>query len=229
MNNPILALNAITKDFHDGDKVLNILQGVDLEVHPGESVAILGQSGSGKSTLLHILGMLDKQTSGEYHFEGTETKTLSERRRNRIRNLSIGFVFQHFHLLPELTVTENLLLPTWVAASRGGAGVAKKMAQEILDTIGLSDRANFRPAKLSGGEQQRLAIARALINRPKLLLCDEPTGNLDRQTAENVIKLLFAAARQGSDAMVLVTHDEEIAAQATRRLLLKEGKLHPLA
>ncbi|MFH0910486.1 MAG: ABC transporter ATP-binding protein [Planctomycetota bacterium] len=226
MNNPpsdapLVELRKIDKTFLDGGQRLEVLRGLDLAVYPGESVSILGRSGSGKSTLLHILGLLDPASGGEYLFRGKEVAALPERARNRIRSLEIGFVFQHYHLLPELTVLENVLLPARVA----GRGSAAR-ARALLASVGLSDRAGKKPRTLSGGEAQRAAIARALMNRPALVLCDEPTGNLDAATAGGVLDVLFALEESAPATLLLVTHDQEVASRSGRTLFLEDGRLH---
>jgi len=219
---PILATDGLAKSFRDGERELHILQGVDLQVAPGETVAILGRSGSGKSTLLHILGLLDGPTAGTVRFDGADTGSLSDPKRRRIRAERIGFVFQHFHLLPELTARDNVLLAARVA---GHGRKGRDRADALLEAVGLAERTRHRPRKLSGGEAQRVAIARALVNRPDVLLCDEPTGNLDRETAAGILDLLFDVAQEHARAMVVVTHDEEIARRADRRLRLQDGRL----
>jgi predicted ABC-type transport system involved in lysophospholipase L1 biosynthesis ATPase subunit len=219
---PILQTRGLQRTFHDGERELAVLQEVDLTVRSDEAVAILGRSGSGKSTLLHLLGMLDRPTGGAYTFRGQAAGELSERARSRIRSREVGFVFQHFHLLPELNALDNTLLPARVAGRMRGA---PERARELLCALGLEERLRHRPSRLSGGEQQRVAIARALINEPAVLLCDEPTGNLDPQTAGGVLDQIFALGQRRARALVVVTHDEQIASRAGRRLRLLDGRL----
>jgi len=218
------------RDGVDGIEV-PVLLGVDLEVSRGEFLAIVGQSGSGKSTLLHLLGTLDQPDVGEVWFEGQRVDTLAPRARDRLRNRSIGFVFQLYHLLPELTVLENVVLPLYV---RYGVlqywryrRVWMQHARELLERVGLEHRIDHKPRQLSGGEMQRAAIARALIGKPTLLLADEPTGNLDPSTGMEVLELLVALNREQGLTVVMVTHDRELAALADRCLRLHAGHLVP--
>jgi len=199
-----------------------VLAGVDFTARRGEFVAITGRSGSGKSTLLHILGGLDRPSAGSYRFAGREMAALDDDERSRIRNARIGFVFQSFHLLAQLTVAENVALPFSYAAQPPRDALAR--AASALERVGLSHRATHRPAELSGGEMQRAAIARAIVAEPDLLLADEPTGNLDAATGAQVLDALEALHARGT-AIVLVTHDAEVAARAERRCRLSEGRL----
>ncbi len=203
-----------------------VLRGVSLSVRAGESLSITGASGAGKSTLLHILGGLDRPTGGRVMFQGLDLYALSHARRTDVRATRIGFVFQSYHLLPELDVAENVLLP---ALSRWGACRAaarnQRRALELLERVGLADRARHRPMELSGGEQQRVALARALMNEPEIVYADEPTGNLDSATGAQVLEYLFALVRGRSHTLVLVTHNDEVAAMCDRRLRLKDGVL----
>ena len=204
-----------------GDGVLTILHQLDLEIAAGESVAILGASGSGKSTLLGLLAGLDLPTSGEVHINGENLFALDEDGRAALRGRMIGFVFQSFQLLPALTALENVMLPLELA----GSATARDMALSVLHRVGLSERLQHYPKHLSGGEQQRVAIARAFATQPKLLLADEPTGNLDSATGARIIDLLFELNREQGTTLVLVTHDAELAARCNRRLRLVDGHL----
>ena len=213
-----------------------MLRDVSLDLERGDALAIMGPSGSGKSTLLHILGTLDRPTRGEVRLEGRDPFALSERQLADFRNRHIGFVFQDHHLLPQCSVMENVLIPTLVA--RDNRQAMKTWARQLLDRVGLSDRLDHRPAELSGGERQRVAVARALIHRPVLLLADEPTGNLDRRTAESVGKLLLELHREEHTILIVVTHSMELADLFPRMLVMEDGSLqtpyppgyrHPLA
>ncbi|HNR30069.1 MAG TPA: ABC transporter ATP-binding protein [Candidatus Hydrogenedentes bacterium] len=224
MNN-VLACKDVVKTFRDGARELRILCGVDLEVREGESLAISGPSGVGKSTLLHILGTLDRPTSGDVFFRGASLARMSRSAVNRIRNEDIGFVFQFYHLLPEFTALENVMMP---ALCKGAArGVCHDRAAELLGKVGLADRVSHKPGKLSGGEQQRVAIARALYNRPSVVLGDEPTGNLDEHTGAGIIELLLDLNRSEGVTLVFVTHDEALARRAHRWVHLHEGRAYP--
>ncbi len=218
----IRALN-LHKTYESDHRPLEVLRGVNLEIQSGEKLAILGASGSGKSTLLHLLGTLDRPSSGQVFYGDQDIFTLEERDLSRFRNQSIGFVFQFHHLIPMLTALENAQLPCMIAGiSRKEAGAR---ARELLGQVGLSHRLEHRPSQLSGGEQQRVAIARALVLRPKVLLADEPTGNLDSQTGEDVSKLLLSLGQAHSMTLIVVTHNEGLAAQLDRRILLSDGHL----
>ncbi len=228
---PAIALTArgLHKSYRVGGRPLHVLKGVDLEVCEGEILAIVGKSGGGKSTLLHVLGMLDRADQGQIVFEGRDRAALGAAERARLRNQAIGFVFQFYHLLPELTALENVLLPAMIrhggAAWRRERGAARERARALLALVGLGDRAHHRPAQLSGGERQRVAIARALENQPRLLLCDEPTGNLDGRTARDVQTLLWGLNERQRQTMIVVTHDERLAEEATRVLHLDDGRI----
>jgi lipoprotein-releasing system ATP-binding protein len=246
MNNVLLAAHGIGKTYPMGRAALEVLRGCDLRVASGEFVAIMGKSGSGKSTLLHILGALDVPQAGQVHFDGrpvfveaagrrrVQTSALdvfseSERRRIRLRRTAFGFVFQFYHLLPELNVLENVLLARMVGAPtfawlRGDRRGARRDALAILERVGLGERLKHRPNELSGGERQRVAIARALVHRPKILLADEPTGNLDAESGAKLMALLTELNREGQ-TIVMVTHDPGIAAHAHRTLHLDRGRL----
>jgi len=219
----------LKRTFRMGKTEVPVLRGVDLSVAPGEFVAIVGKSGSGKSTLLHLLSLLDSADEGEIHFGDQRIDNLPARRRDRVRNGSFGIVFQFYHLLPELTALENVLMPLMIGHSalswwyrRGGY---RRRAKELLTTVGLGHRLNHRPRRLSGGEMQRAAIARALIGEPKILFADEPTGNLDSQTGGEVLEILRTLNREQGLTIVMVTHDDAIARQAHRTVRLADGRI----
>ncbi|HOD94112.1 MAG TPA: ABC transporter ATP-binding protein [Candidatus Hydrogenedentes bacterium] len=225
MNNqvhPILACRNLRKCYRDGSRELVILDDISLEIPEGEIVAISGPSGVGKSTLLHIMGTLDQPTSGQVYFKGDTLADMSQAKINRLRNQHIGFVFQFYHLLPEFTALENVMMP---ALSQGmHRRKCQEPAAHLLEQVGLSDRMTHKPGQLSGGEQQRVAIARALFNKPELLLCDEPTGNLDESTGEGIIELLWTLNQSSHVSFVVVTHDETVAQRAGRWIALHDGK-----
>jgi ABC-type lipoprotein export system ATPase subunit len=222
MNNYKMQARAIHKSYQNGAKRLDVLKGIDLAVKNNEFLAIQGPSGAGKSTLLHILGGLDNPSLGEVLFEGENIYNLSENARAVFRNRKIGFVFQLYYLLPELNVLENVLLPSMLKAWQERKKVLD-YAKFILDNLGLSLRLQHRPNQLSGGEQQRVAMARALINKPEILLCDEPTGNLDSENGKNILNLLKELHSNDRVTIILVTHDKDIAAVADRVIYLKDG------
>ncbi len=217
----LIELADVERWYGAGDEPVRALAGVSLSIERGEFVAITGASGSGKSTLLNILGGLDRPSRGRYRLGGTELATLDDTEISRVRNQDIGIVFQSFHLLPRLTVLENVLLPLRFAQSQIDL---EARAKELLTRVGLSDRATHRPSELSGGQMQRAAIARALLMQPKLLLADEPTGNLDSKSAEQVLRLIGEVHAQGQ-TVVLVTHDPDIARSAPRHVRLKDGRV----
>lgn len=216
----------LTKNFRAGDgSELRVLQGVDLRVEAGETVAVVGASGAGKSTLLHLLGALDRPTSGDILVGGRLVSGMDDTALARVRNRHVGFVFQFHHLLREFTALENTMMPSLIAGV--APDVAEGRAVEILQAVGLGERLGHKPWQLSGGEQQRVAVARALVNGPLVLLADEPSGNLDEHTSERLHELLFHI-QEGQDlSMVLVTHNRELASRADRVLLLKDGALGP--
>lgn len=224
MNNDIvLALLNISRSYKQAGQVLNVLSGVSLQIKKGECVALVGPSGSGKTTLLQIAGLLDTPTAGEVVIDGESLSTISDNKRTAARRSHIGFVYQFHHLLPEFSALENVVLPQMMA------GVSKKAAEEkatgLIAQLGLSARADHRPAQLSGGEQQRIAIARALANSPKLLLADEPTGNLDGHTSEDVFTLLMSQVKERKLAALIATHNMELAGRMDRIVRLEDGVL----
>jgi len=224
----ILKAEGLYKSYRMGSSEVKVLKGTSLSVKEGAFLAIVGASGSGKSTLLHILGALDRPDKGTVEFEGRALSDFSAGQINIFRNRKVGFVFQFYHLLDELNVLENVLLPKMASTSGiGWLGLrhkAKKRAAELLNSIGLSDRANHKPYELSGGERQRAAIARALMNEPKILLADEPTGNLDLRTGNGILEV-FEQLNQDGQTIVMVTHDDRIAQKADRVLSLLDGKI----
>jgi lipoprotein-releasing system ATP-binding protein len=218
-----LQVRDLSKDYPTRNGPLSILRGVQFELSKGGALAVMGPSGSGKSTLLHVLGTLDRPTSGTVLLDGHDPFTLSERQLADYRNRHIGFVFQDHHLLPQCSVLENVLIPTLVATD--SKPEIEKWARELIDRVGLTDRLNHRPAELSGGERQRAAVARALIHKPTLLLADEPTGNLDRRTAHTIGQLLLDLHRQEQNILVVVTHSAELASLFERRMEMADGTL----
>ena len=224
-----IEVRAVRKSYRLGKTTLRVLRDVSFDVAPGEFVTVVGASGSGKSTLLHLLGLLDRPDEGGVFLDGVDTSTLSPAQRNRMRCRDIGFVFQFYHLLPELNVLDNALLPAKVDATTLGwlsrRRQQRERVKEVLDSVGLGGRLKHRPRELSGGERQRVAIARALMNEPRFLLADEPTGNLDSDTGRKIMKLLRTVSRKTGQTAVMVTHDVELARQAGRTIRLVDGKV----
>jgi lipoprotein-releasing system ATP-binding protein len=224
-------LNAFNlgKSFRMGEATIHVLRKVELAVSAGEFIAIEGRSGSGKSTLLHLLGALDTSDTGDVEYDGRRISSLGSTARSRLRNTQFGFVFQFYHLLPELNVLENTLLGPMIELSWRGFGRRKlalrDQARQLLTDLGLADRLKHKPAHLSGGERQRVAIARALMNKPRILFADEPTGNLDTETGQQIMDLLERLHRQNGQTIIMVTHDRTLARKADRVLLLKDGRL----
>ncbi|HTL51229.1 MAG TPA: ABC transporter ATP-binding protein [Planctomycetota bacterium] len=225
-NLPIVQAIGLKRAYPQGREMRTVLTGVDLSVKAGETVAILGRSGSGKSTLLHLLGLLDRPGEGVVRVLGEDTAGWSGSRLAGARNTTIGFVFQLFHLMPEFNVLENIVMPSRYRAPMASAPAAAiERARWLIGKLGLDGQIAQRPHTLSGGERQRTAIARALINKPRLLLCDEPTGNLDRAQGEAIMQLIFDLAVEEQFALVVVTHDEELARRCGRTLVMREGHL----
>jgi len=223
MNEPLLTARALGRTYRMGDRSLEVLRGVNLDVVRGEFLALRGASGAGKSTLLHLLGGLDAPDAGEICFAGKNLAALSNGELTRFRSTEVGFVFQAYHLLPELTALENVCLPARIA--RVPVRIAAARADDLLARVGLQDRQEHRPSELSGGEQQRVAIARALVNGPKLLLADEPTGNLDSHTGGEIIELLKRLRAEKQTTLVVATHDARVAAHAERVVELVDGQI----
>ena len=222
---PLLEVKGLRKVYRQGSREIEVLRGVDLTVQPGERVVIVGPSGSGKSTLLHLLGGLDWPTGGKVRFQGKDLYALGDGELARTRNFSFGFVFQFYHLVPELTALENVALPGWIRNGAGSSRPALAQAEELLKQVGLGHRLSHRPSELSGGEQQRVALARALVNRPPLLFCDEPTGNLDSETGSEILKLFVELHQEQGTTFVIVTHEPALKRIAGRVLSLKDGRL----
>jgi lipoprotein-releasing system ATP-binding protein len=221
--NEVLRLQDITRRYEEGEGQLEIFSGLNLSLNAGEIVALVGQSGAGKSSLLHIAGLLEAPTSGEIFVEGSVTSKLGDTERTRIRRNTIGFVYQAHHLLPEFDALENVALPQMIAGQSRAEAV--KQATRLLDLLGLGKRLTHRPSQLSGGKQQRVAIARAMANRPRILLADEPTGNLDPRTSGGVFDALIAVTRSEGLAALIATHNFELASRMDRTLLLHQGRL----
>jgi len=228
----IIHLDRITKNYKVGTSVVRALRAVTLDIHKGEYVAVMGASGSGKSTLMNIIGCLDTPSGGNYILNGTEVSSMSDNQLAEIRNREIGFVFQVFNLLPRNTALENVMLPLIYAGEK--KHIRRELALKMLEDVGLGDRVEHKPNELSGGQRQRVAIARALVNRPSLILADEPTGNLDSRISEEIMKL-FADIHRKGNTLLMVTHEEDIARHAHRIIRLKDGEiesdvpnLHPI-
>lgn len=225
MTKTILELKNLHRHFKQGNKDLHILRGINFSMSAGEMVGLVGASGTGKSTLLQIAGLLDHLDEGEVILDGVSSSGLSDRKRTRIRRYDIGFVYQFHHLLPEFSALENVALPQIVAGT--SKAKAEKKATELLKSMGLGERLDHRPSALSGGEQQRVAIARALVNDPKVLLADEPTGNLDEATGKRVLDILLQLAKEKGIAALIATHNTKLANNMDRCVLLTEGQLVP--
>ncbi len=223
MSDPVIKLTGLTRSFEQGGVRIDVLRGVDLTVQPGEVVALLGPSGSGKSTLLQAVGLLEGGFGGRIEITGTDATGLSSDERTALRRDRIGFVYQFHHLLPDFNAAENVVLPQLVAGT--GRGAAKARAEELLSALGLAERLDHRPNQLSGGEQQRVAVARALANKPALVLADEPTGNLDEATADKVLAQFLELVRGTGSATLVATHNERLAARMDRVVRLHDGKL----
>ena len=223
MSDRVLVCRSIVRQFREGDSTLEVLSGVDLTVSESERLAIIGVSGSGKTTLLQIMGGLDDPTSGEVLVNGQSMANIGEKEKSVLRNRFIGFVYQFHHLLPEFSAQENVAMPLLIRRLRKDE--AMQQAADLLDRVGLAERLDHKPGELSGGERQRAAVARALITRPKLVLADEPTGNLDAGNGQHVLKLMLELNRELNTSLVIVTHDHSIAGQMDRVLVLEDGRL----
>jgi len=219
---PLVALEGVTRTYLQGDQEIHVLKGIGLEIGAGEFVALQGPSGSGKSTLLHILGLLDRPSGGRYRLDGEDVAGLPDDRLSELRNRTLGFLFQSFYLVPYISALENVMLPGLYGPTP--TRELRRRAGELLGQVGLGDRLDFRPGQLSGGQQQRVALARALVNDPRLLLADEPTGQLDSATSAEILELLGTIHSQGR-TLILVTHDQETAARAERRIVLDDGRI----
>ena len=223
MNNPLLSLKGIEKKFRMNDKFLTVLRGINLDIFPGTFTAIVGPSGAGKSTLLYLMGLLEKPSAGEITIQGESCANISDSKSVKLRAKTIGFVFQNYHLLSELTALENILLPAHLLEI--SIKESLKYAHELLERVNLRDRENHQPSELSGGEQQRVCLCRALINRPSLILADEPTGNLDSQNAILVETMLESLTQDQKTALVLVTHNEILTTHATHHIEMLDGQI----
>ncbi len=219
----MIALRNLSKEYVDGPRVVRVLSGLDLEIDKGERVAIVGESGVGKSTLLHILGTLDRPTGGEVWFDGENLTRKSDRELAHFRNREVGFIFQFHHLLPDFSALENVMMPALIAGTSTDA--ARRRATQLLERVGLAERLTHRPGELSGGEQQRVAVARALVQEPRAVLADEPTGNLDPTTGEGVQNLLLELNREHDITLVVVTHSATLAGAMDRTLRLRAGRI----
>jgi lipoprotein-releasing system ATP-binding protein len=222
----VLEAKGVFRSFQTGSVILDVLKGVDLEIYQGEIVALIGPSGSGKSTLLHILGALDRPDKGSVNLDTVEVFSLNDKELAHLRNRSVGFVFQFHHLMPEFSALENVMMPKLIAGE--GIKNIENKAMELLDEVGLKDRRDHKPGELSGGEQQRVAVARALINDPRIVIADEPSGNLDRSTAENLHNLILELNRNRNQTFVLATHNLELAQRANRIFKLKDGQVEQI-
>lgn len=223
---PVLEARGIRKSFRQGDRELQVLREIDLALPAGESLAIIGASGAGKSTLLHILGGLDKPDAGDVLIDGENLWSMSASRRGELRNHAMGFVYQFHHLLPEFTALENVGMPLLIRGD--SVDSARERAAELLERVGLDERLDHKPGELSGGERQRAAVARALSGKPRIVLCDEPTGNLDERTADRVYGLVLELNQELGTSILLVTHDHRLASRMDRQFELRLGRLEPL-
>ena len=223
MSEPLVSVRGLKRSFHKDGATVSVLKGIDFEVREGEFATIMGPSGAGKTTFLHVIGSLDRPTEGKVFYRGKDISLFTGEEQCRFRNEKVGFVFQFYHLLQDFTVLENIMIPLWI--KRAKAAEAQTAAEEFLRIMGLADRRHHKPGELSGGEQQRVAIARALINRPELILADEPTGNLDRKTGKEVLEYILSVRERIGAALILVTHDPEIGASGKRRLTMVDGEL----
>ncbi len=224
---PVLQCRQLSKTYSQGPQVVRVLNDVNLDVYAGDRIAIVGSSGSGKTTLLNLLGALDLPSSGEVLVNGRNVTSLSETERGKLRNSHIGFVYQFHHLLGEFTALENVCMPLLIAGM--SVAEARRKAEKILARVGLAERVEHKPSELSGGERQRVAIARALVTEPRCVLLDEPTGNLDRQTAAGIHALMQELNRNLDISFIVVTHDESLAASMNKRYMLRDGSLHEIA
>jgi len=233
MTRPLITAEAISKSYFKGEHKIPVLQGAGIKANRGEFISVIGQSGSGKSTLLHVMGLLDSPDIGEVILDGNRIDNLNQSARDQLRNHVFGFIFQFYHLLPELSLLENVMTPLMIRHSIFGYWAKRKeireAAMDIINQVGLSHRIKHRPSELSGGEMQRGAIARALVGKPEILLADEPTGNLDAVTGGGIMELLNSLNENQKLTIVMVTHDEAIAAQAHRTVRLAEGRIQLLA
>ncbi len=217
----LIKTDKLNKTYGKGDSAVVAVNNIDLTINKGQFTAIVGTSGSGKSTLMHLLGGVDNPTSGKVYIEGEDIFALKDEKRSIFRRRRIGFIFQEYNLIPILTVEENIVMPVLLDGNK----VDKKEVDELLERLGLADRRNHLPSQLSGGQQQRVAIARAIINRPSIILADEPTGNLDKRNSEEVINMMFEAVRDRNETLVIVTHEMDIAAMADRIIHLEDGTI----
>jgi len=223
MSDVIISCNKLRKSYHDGTTSVEVLNGIDFSINKGDRIAIVGPSGSGKSTFLHLLGGLDKPTGGEVLMQGVDWQKISEKKRCQLRNKQLGFIYQFHHLLPEFTALENVAMPLLLANTPVQA--AREQASNILEKVGLSAREQHKPSQLSGGERQRVAIARALVHQPQCMFADEPTGNLDHATAQKIFELMLNLNTLLNTALVIVTHDMQLAQRMDRVINLQEGRL----
>jgi len=223
MSNVIFNCLNISKTYTDGNSAVEVLKGINFTINRGDLIAIVGPSGSGKSTLLHLLGGLDKPTEGQISIQGVDWQTLNEKKRCKLRNQNLGFIYQFHHLLPEFSAMENVAMPLLLRQTSTAS--AENLSMSILEKVGLSNRATHKPSQLSGGERQRVAIARALVHQPLCVLADEPTGNLDNATAAKVFELMLDLNKQFNTALIIVTHDQQLAARMDRTFTIQDGVL----